>query len=401
MLIERPWDRQPRANSGLQAADDEYRPASIFIPGLGDVLSRRYGSGSADVSGMARFGAAYAHGTSVGAHTQLSDNTSTWLNTSGGYSLLVLVQYGATRGTGMGVGARPIGGSVALRATMDLSSASNVTFDYGGATAGVTRVEATGVSKADGTVACYVATTGARGMEVWVDGYKLASNSANPSRTSGSIAFAVGDCYGGTAGTAVFGLVVPWNTQIPETLAAKYSRNPWSVLSPRRIWIPVSVSGGGTTYNQSIAGSITGEGILFKSTFKFPTGVVTSSGNVLKNTNKSFSGNISSSGTLNTGGNVSQATSGSITTTGLLSTASIFSRMYSASITMSGNLYKMTMKQVGGSISTIGNLIKTTYKTFTGSITGSSTISGFQFTPTISTIISSGIRHLRKFLGRR
>lgn len=64
-----------------------------------------------------------------------------------------------------------------------------VYWDYGGVTAGTTRITAAALTFGDDT---FGFTVGPRGMEIWQNGQLRASNSANPTRTGTSAAFKLG-----------------------------------------------------------------------------------------------------------------------------------------------------------------------------------------------------------------
>jgi hypothetical protein len=56
-----------------------------------------------------------------------------------------------------------------------------VYWDFGGSLEGTTRLSVSGLTFGDNI---WVFTTGARGMEIWQDGIRRASNTANPTRTA-------------------------------------------------------------------------------------------------------------------------------------------------------------------------------------------------------------------------
>lgn len=74
-----------------------------------------------------------------------------------------------------------------------------VYWDFGGSTAGATRVSVAGLTITQNDVWAF--TTGPRGMEIWQNGRLRASNSANPTRTN-----AVGGAWGFGANGAVWSL---------------------------------------------------------------------------------------------------------------------------------------------------------------------------------------------------
>lgn len=159
---------------------------------------------------------------------------------------------------------------------------------------------------------------------------------------------------------------------------------------------------GGTTYNQSILGSINPQSNLFKFTNKIVTASATISGAVRKGITKSaITGVITASGFLGLGGILSFAATGSITMSGSLSDAVTYIRNYSSQINLSGGFAKSILKPLSGVLTLVGNSFKGMFKLFTSSLTLSGIASGFKFTPSAGGVITRGIRFMRKFLGRR
>lgn len=147
----------------------------------------------------------------------------------------------------------------------------------------------------------------------------------------------------------------------------------------------ISAGGGGTTYNQSVAGSITGAGALTKRTAKVFTGSSTATGGIAKQTGKAVGGSATLSGaitravskgvsgSINGAGSLVKSTlrafSGSITPTGNSSTTIVFTQALAGSMTLAGAISKMTLKAVTGSSTVSGAIAKLTNKSLSASIT--------------------------------
>lgn len=250
LTLRTPWTRQPQTPAGVNR---DYNLKRLWVPGLDDlVVGERDLPQSTPANGVVPWGMAYRTNNGSAERHDLSSGSSFVTTGSTGFSLLVKMRWGSTLGDGQGAGVRPVGGAVSLRATFYLGTAGSIFFDFGGATNGTTRVTGT-TSTTAGRVTTYLATTGPRGMELWENGVLIASNGANPTRTSSGQAFSVGDVYGGFAGNADYGIVACWDGQIPTPLAALYSGDPLKLFAPiqRTIWVPSA--GGGPTYTLTAA----------------------------------------------------------------------------------------------------------------------------------------------------
>lgn len=149
-------------------------------------------------------------------------------------------------------------------------------------------------------------------------------------------------------------------------------------------WVQITAAGG-TTYNQSVSGSLTTTSTL------------------IRDISKGFASSITLSAGPVTGGQFAQSASGSITLTSSIADAITFVRAYSSSISLSGSLAKPVMKILTGSLTLSGALVKNIIKgTFSSLITIASSLSSFKVTPAPSGgVLTRGIRFMRKFLGRR
>jgi hypothetical protein len=130
-----------------------------------------------------------------------------------------------------------------------------VYFDWGGNTNGVTRVQVGGLTfSADR----WVFTVGSRGMEIWQNGIKQASNGATPTRNKdATMPFKLGASIAGS-GTlcdiAHWNVYAMWDRQLTTTEIVMVSADPyilWDLPSPftltlTQALVPGSANAGGT-----------------------------------------------------------------------------------------------------------------------------------------------------------
>jgi hypothetical protein len=259
-----PWTEQPSSAANPRS---EHGLLGAWIPGLGDVSRQRVGVDQYSSNAVSINGRAY--GTANGYQEFIDLATSSaWMPVSGGFSMLVFMQYGSAIGdAGVGVRAFSIDASNILALYVGVSG--NAYFDFGGVSEGSTRTSGA-VDTSAGAVACYVGTTGPRGMELWRNGRLVNSNGANPTRTvTTDRPFAAGDLYLGTAGNHRYACIAAWGQQLPISLAQQLSSNPWQLFEPRRIYIPYAAAAGGlptlsaATY---VPGSLTSTGFRPRAT---------------------------------------------------------------------------------------------------------------------------------------
>lgn len=126
---------------------------------------------------------------------------------------------------------------------------------------------------------------------------------------------------------------------------------------------------GGTTYNQTVSGSITPSGALLNRANKTLAGSITASGVLLKTTLKTLTGSVTPAGVLLK--TTLKKLAGSITASGALVTSKIILKILSGTVSASGSLIKSTNKTLAGTISSSGSLVRRTLKTLSGSISAS------------------------------
>lgn len=210
-------------------------------------MVKSYGS-VLDVSGNSRHGTltgtAFGYGPRgyVRQHTATTDKVnfgaSDFIPISGGFTaVLIQKKRDATLRVCSAFGLD--NGTNAIRCGAHIPySDGTVYFDYGGLANGTTRVQVASLTFGEDI---WIITTGPRGMEIWQNGIKRASNSANPSRTANAaLNMNLGRHSSVTASDLVdFSLFRLYNRQLPVTGILQTSLNPWQIyLDDDESWIP-------------------------------------------------------------------------------------------------------------------------------------------------------------------
>ncbi len=197
---------------------DVYTGSSSFVPG------RKYGWSVRHGAQTDKFILTATDGATVGKVVPLS----------GGYTMLFAYRKtDATLRVTTAVGVDgTLSGSDCMQVFLPFTD-NKIYFDYGGQVEGTTRlsVSATGLTTFGDDLWAF--TTGVRGMEIWQNGVKLASNSANPTKT------AAGSYFGWPAGTNNFSdladlaFVMTWRRQLTAAEVRQLYVNPWQVFQPQ------------------------------------------------------------------------------------------------------------------------------------------------------------------------
>lgn len=132
------------------------------------------------------------------------------------------------------------------------------------------------------------------------------------------------------------------------------------------VWA-ISVFSSGTTYNQTVSGSITPTGALVKQGKKILTGGITPTGVAVKQDKKILTGALAPAGVLTK--QAKKLLTGGITPSGALNRLKLLFKALTGSITPTGSLRKQTNKVLTGSLTPVGVLLKTATKRLGGSIT--------------------------------
>ena len=169
--------------------------------------------------------------------------------------------------------------------------------------------------------------------------------------------------------------------------ASSFSNNrEWAIAA-----IAIKPAGGGTTFTQSIAGTLTSSGALIRKAKKIAAGTLTSSGAVtaFRKFVKTLAGTLTSSGalvrkgkktlagTLTTGGALVKKTfktfAGTLTTAGGLTSQilQIYYQVVGGTLTMAGALTRKAKRTVTGTITSSGAIIRKAKKIAAGTLTSS------------------------------
>lgn len=186
------------------------------------------------------------------------------------------------------------------------------------------------------------------------------------------------------AGTSTFGHHVAVEL-VPPAAATNYA-GPWAGPTPGRLGptgqcAPQRLPAG-TTYIQSLAGTLTSSGVATKATAAARAGTLTSSGALAKLDAKPLSGTLASAGivakqdqkpiggTLASAGALAKqarkALVGAITPAGALSTIKVVLRSFAGALTPTGTVTRVALKGIGGTLATSGTLAKAARKALSG-----------------------------------
>jgi len=140
-----------------------------------------------------------------------------------------------------------------------------VRFGNGGAPASTTRRDYTYTRGNDGTGVLIVpAASATTAPRVFTGGAQQTATYSSGTGTTydwgtsdtwGMVGFAIG-ANAGEAGFCPF-TAASTAVDLPAALYAELSANPWALLKPRRIWVPVPVSAGGSTWDADLTESAT------------------------------------------------------------------------------------------------------------------------------------------------
>ena len=140
-----------------------------------------------------------------------------------------------------------------------------------------------------------------------------------------------------------------------------------------RPWIVQYVAtGGGTTYNQSAAGTLTPAGATVHSTHKMVAGALTTAGALAKRATKSLAGTLTTAGAAIK--QTAKSLAGTLTSSGALATARVYLASLSGTLTTAGTLTRSTRKSLAGTLTTAGALARSTSKSLAGTLTTAGTL---------------------------
>jgi hypothetical protein len=129
----------------------------------------------------------------------------------------------------------------------------------------------------------------------------------------------------------------------------------------------VEYTEGGTTYNQSVSGSITPAGTVVNRAGKVVSGALTSAGALINQAGKVLSGAITPDGTLSR--LTSKILSGALTSSGVVAGIKTALISLAGELTSAGSLVRSTAKGLAGSITPDGGLVRAISKAVAGALT--------------------------------
>jgi hypothetical protein len=166
----------------------------------------------------------------------------------------------------------PVAGGTAAWGALVPYSDGVVYWDWGGTGVGVTRLSVAGLTFGDDV---WVFSTGSRGMEIWQNGVRRASNAATPSRSSNTGIFGLGNYTGGSDFFDVNGLLI-YGRQLTVEAIRDLSGDPWLPFrrpqAPSLIRVVASLpTAGPATYTASGTLSSPSPTLSGTATFVVPT----------------------------------------------------------------------------------------------------------------------------------
>jgi hypothetical protein len=132
-------------------------------------------------------------------------------------------------------------------------------------------------------------------------------------------------------------------------------------------WVVPFVAAGGTTYNQSAAGTLTPAGATSKRAAKVLAGTLTTAGALAKRAGKTLAGTLTTAGALTR--RAAKVLAGTLTTAGTLATIRLYIKAVGGTLTTAGALARRSGKALAGTLTTAGALTRRTGKVVTGTLT--------------------------------
>lgn len=206
--------------------------------------------------------------------------------------------------------------------------------------------------------------TGTTASVAWVQD-ALGTSAVNSPSLNTVIQELVND-YGGLANGAAIVILLKGKTDAIKSFQV-FSEDHASG-APASLHIEFTASG--TTYNQSVSGTLNLDGNLTKRTGKIVAGTLTSDGNLTKRTNKPVSGSLTPDGSLVKRTN--KVVSGVLTTAGDITKQ--VGKVLSGTLMTAGDITKRTSRSLSGAITPDGSLAKQTNKLLSGTLTSTGDI---------------------------
>lgn len=135
----------------------------------------------------------------------------------------------------------------------------------------------------------------------------------------------------------------------------------------------LEAAGGGTTFTQDVAGTLTSSGGLVKQTSANKTGTLTSAGSLVKQCGRFLAATMASAGAL-----VNQAQknglAGTLSSSAVLSATKVAMMAVAGTLTSAGSLVKEMAKAVAGTLTDSGTVVKQDQKVLAGSLPTAGTV---------------------------
>lgn len=112
------------------------------------------------------------------------------------------------------------------------NATGDLTWDYGGATVGTSRLQVSSLTFGDDV---WAFTTGARGMEIWQNGILRASNGGNPTRVNSANYWGLFAGIIWASDFAESGCCLLYNRQLEIEAIRALTLDPWTPFRPQRI----------------------------------------------------------------------------------------------------------------------------------------------------------------------
>lgn len=247
--------------------------------------------------------------------------------------------------------------------------------------------------------------TGSNAMELWVDGVRQATGSGSGAGNGSSVILDIGT-YANAAGGRVNSVITDCRFYgyvgglplVPRPQAFYDPATRWDLY-----WVPSSrvffqlPAGGGTTFTQSVAGTLTDAGALLKQTNTLKAGTLTDAGAIVRQTSKLLAGTLTDAGALVKQTNRSLA--GTLTSSGALAALKTVLKALAGTLTSSGTILKQVGKAAGGTVGPVGTCARFITHALGGALTAAgalvSSLNGVIATPPINL----GARSLASSLG--
>lgn len=162
-----------------------------------------------------------------------------------------------------------------------------------------------------------------------------------------------------------------------------------------------ALTSAGAVINQagkSLAGVLTSSGDVIRSTAKTLAGTLTSAGDVLKQTAKSFAGTLDLSGTVDGIKIALISLAGELGLSGTVSKS--IAKSLQGTLTTAGDVIKSTSKLFAGTLETAGSVVKQTAKSFAGTLTSAGELTRQAGKALAGTLTTAGtiVRNMSKSL---